>query len=74
MLKIVSEFFGNGAGLLRNCSDATMTLGLCLERCSFVAASQKTIVETIEPSEDALSMEDVFKFFRIVEASLSSPS
>jgi hypothetical protein len=27
-----------------------------LERCRFVVARQKTIVETIEPSEDALSM------------------
>ena len=34
-----------------------------LERCRFVVARQKTIVETIEPSEDALSMEDVVKFF-----------
>jgi hypothetical protein len=63
MLKIISEFFDNGASLLRNCSDATMALGLCLERCRFVAARQKTIVETIEPSEDALSVEDVVKFF-----------
>jgi hypothetical protein len=34
-----------------------------LERCRFVATRQKAFVETIEPSEDALSMEDVVKFF-----------
>ena len=34
-----------------------------LERCRFVATRQKTFVETIEPSESALSMEDVVKLF-----------
>jgi hypothetical protein len=34
-----------------------------LERCRFVSTRQKTFVETIEPSESALSMEDVVKLF-----------
>ena len=33
------------------------------ERCRFVATRQKAFVETIEPSEDALSMEEVVKLF-----------
>jgi hypothetical protein len=34
-----------------------------LERCRFVVARQKAFVETIEPSEDALSVEEVVKLF-----------
>ena len=34
-----------------------------LERCRFVATRQKAFVETIEPSEDVLSMEEVVKLF-----------
>jgi len=34
-----------------------------LERCSFVVAGRKAFVETIESSEDVLSMEEVDKLF-----------
>ena len=33
------------------------------ERCRFVVARQKAFVETIEPSEDILSIEEVVKLF-----------